>query len=91
MGRDIYPDRIHPEGVETAQMLFADWFFYDRKLTCRNLTPLELFISEHRKKLKSKELEIYEKFLSFHKFGIYQVVKLPNMNKEKQEQSALLT
>ncbi|GEM_PF-2835800 len=72
----VNPQRIPEDNVILAMALFKDWFLFDRKLTSRNLTPLELFIESHVKKLKSQELAIYEEFLKTNRFGIFRLEDL---------------
>lgn len=69
----INPGKIPEDYRSLATGLFADWFLFDRKLTFCNLTPLELFIQSQEKKLKTKEVSIYEAFLGNNVFGFFKV------------------
>lgn len=69
---EIFEDDKSYENRMTA---FLEWYIFDRILSDKMITPLELFIDETRDKLTFERLQTYENFIR-HIHGIFIVKKI---------------
>ena len=61
---------------ENRMTTFLEWYLFDRLLTDKTITPLELFIEENRDKLTLEYMHAYEGFLrSIHGLFIIKKIK----------------
>ena len=61
---------------ENRMTTFLEWYLFDRLLTDKTITPLELFIEENRDKLTLEYIHAYEGFLrSIHGLFIIKKIK----------------